>query len=370
MPKLMIPGPIEVEPEVLAVMAQPIVAHYGAAWVLIHDETIRLLQRLYQTAGDVYMLPGSGSLAIDTAAHSAFHPGETVIVADNGWFGHRVHEIVTATGARVVRVQSDMRRPLNPDDIAAALDKYPDAAGVAVVHLETSTGILNPIHAIAEIVRAKNNDILLLVDAVTSLGGADLQMDAWGIDLCASASQKALGAPPGLGLVAVSPRAQARMEARPPEARHSWYVDLARWHHYATGEQAAWHPTPVTMPTPTVLALHTALCRLFAEGIDERMARYERQARHLRDGLADMGYELFVPEGWMSAILTSVFAPPGVNALELRDTLLRDADILITTAFDTFRTRVFRVGHMGGAIQMGDIDALLSALRAFVPVGS
>jgi alanine-glyoxylate transaminase/serine-glyoxylate transaminase/serine-pyruvate transaminase len=366
MPKLMIPGPVQVEPEVLSVMAQPLVAHYGPAWVAVHDETIRLLQRVYQTAGDVYMMPGSGSLAIDAAAHSAFQPGETVIVAENGWFGHRVHEIVTATGARVVHLQSDMRRPLDPERIADALKANPDAVGVCVVHVDTSTGVRNPIRAIAEIVRAHGDDTLLLVDAVTGLGGADLQMDAWGIDLCASASQKALGAPPGLGLIAVSPRAQARIAAR-PASRMSWYADLARWEHYATGEQAAWHPTPVTVPPPTILALHAALCRLFAEGVDNRMARYEQQARQLRTGLAALGMELFIDERDMAAILTTAILPDGVSAPALRDQLLRDADILITTAFAQDRERVIRVGHMGGAINADDIDALLAGLRAAMP---
>lgn len=369
MPKLMIPGPVELEPDVLALMGQPVVAHYGANWVSVHNETLQLLQRVYQTAGDVYILPGSGSLSLDTAAQSAFNAGETVIVADNGWFGQRTYDILNAMGVRAVRLQTDPRQPINPDDIAAALDQHPDAVGVACVHLETSTGVLNPIRAIADVVRShpRGENILFMVDAITGLGGADLQMDAWGIDLCCAASQKALGAPAGLAIVAVSPRAQAKIDARPENTARSWYLDLKMWAYYVE-EWASWHPYPVTMPTSTVLALRQALRNLIAEGLDNRMARYERQARVLRDGLAKMGLELFVPESLMAPILTAVCCPDGMSAIEIRDRVLQDADILITTGFGAYRESVFRVGHMGGALNEGDINHLLNALQRIIPV--
>lgn len=371
MPTLMIPGPVELEPEVLAVMAQPVAAHYGADWAAVHNETVQLLQQVCATDGAVYLLPGSGSLAVEACIHSAFQPGETVILGDNGWFGQRLTEILTANGVQIVAIKSDARRPLNPDDFAYALRKHPHASGVALVHLETSTGVLNPVEEIAALVRQHSDTLLMMVDSVTGLAGAPFDMDAWGIDLCASASQKALGAPPGVGIAALSSRAAAHIAARPPlEALpRSWYLDLRRWQHYAD-EWASWHPFPVTMPTSVVLALRESLRRLTAQGVEARLDRYRALAKRLRDGVADLGMELFVPEALLSPIITPVFCPPGMSSPDLRDAVLRDYDILITTGFGAYRERVIRIGHMGGAVSEAHIDRLLLALRQIVGVSA
>lgn len=362
-PRLMIPGPVELEPAVLEVMAQPAVAHYGDEWVCVHNETIALLKTVFAASGRVYMLPGSGSLALDAAAHSAFLPGETVIVANNGWFGERITDIMRANGVRIVPVNADPREPISAAAIADALDAHPEASGVAVVHLETSTGILNPIQEIAAVVRASGGDRLLMVDAVTGLTGAPLQTDAWGVDLCVSASQKALGGPAGLGLVALSDRAWAKIAAR-PDAPRSWYLDLRRWEHFAH-EWADWHPFPVTMPTAVVLGLRAALRSLIAEGIDARMARYQRMARLLRDGLIELGMPLFADERVMAPTITAAFCPEGVSSHAVRDYILHHQNILITSGFGAYKNQVIRVGHMGGALDENDIQRLLDGLIAF-----
>ncbi len=358
--KLMIPGPIELEPEVLQTLAQPAVPHYGDAWVSIHNETVGLLQQVFQTQNYVFMLPGSGSLALDAAAHSAFLPGETVIVGNNGWFGERTTDIMRTNGINVIPVEADPRQPLDPDAFRKALQANPKATGVAIVHLETSTSVLNPIRDIAAVVR-QHSDALVMVDAVTGLAGAELKTDEWGIDLCASASQKALGGPAGLGLVAVSPRAQAKIDSR-PEAGRSWYLDLKRWQWFVDN-WADWHPFPVTMPTSVVLALRTALKSLLAEGVEARRARWQAMARHLRDGLRDLEMPLFVPESYMTSILTAAYCPEGINSLTIRDYILRECNIQITTGFGAFKEQVIRVGHMGGALNDADITQLLVGLE-------
>ncbi|MBK8025847.1 MAG: alanine--glyoxylate aminotransferase family protein [Chloroflexi bacterium] len=363
-PRLLIPGPVELEPDVLAVLAQPIQAHYGDAWVEVHNETIQLLQAAYETSGRVYMLPGSGSLAVDTATHSTFLPGDTVIAGNNGWFGERLVDILRSNGVNVVVVASEPRQALDPDAFAQALKNHPEAAGVAAVHLETSTGVLNPIEAIARTVHAQS-DALLLVDAVTGLAGADLQTDAWGIDLCVSASQKALGAPPGLGIVAVSNRALARISARPEDTPRSWYLDLKRWQWYVEN-WGDWHPFPVTMPTPIVLALRAALRSLLREGVATRRARYQKMADHLRGALEEMGMPLFVPASMMAPTITAAFVPEGVGSPAIRDYLLREYNLQITTGFGPYKEQVIRIGHMGGAVTDDDIAQLVTGLRAFV----
>lgn len=359
-PRLMIPGPVELEPDVLAIMAQPVVAHYGSDWVDVHNETIDLLRQVFATPGRLYMLPGSGSLAIDAAAHTAFLPGETVIVGSNGWFGERITDILRANGVTVIPVQGDPRQPLAPAAFEQALAEHPEASGLAAVHLETSTGILNPIREIAAIPR---DNRLLLVDAVTGLAGAELQTDAWGIDLCVSASQKALGGPAGLGLVAVSDRAWAKIAARPDHPR-SWYLDLRRWQWFVEN-WADWHPFPVTMPTGVVLALRLALRSLLREGLAHRMERYRGMARLLRDGLTELDMPLFAPEPLMAPILTAAYCPPGISAVTIRDFLLKRHNIQITTGFGAFKDSVIRVGHMGGALTTADIERLLDGLIQF-----
>ena len=363
-PRLLIPGPVELEPEVLAILAQPVQAHYGDAWVEVHNETISLLQAVYETTGRVYMLPGSGSLAVDAAAHSTFLPGETVIVGNNGWFGERCRDILKSNGVNVIEVVGDPRQPLDPEAILGALKQHPEAVGVAVIHLETSTGVLNPIETIVKAVHA-HSDALVLVDAVTGLAAADLPVDAWGIDLCVTASQKALGAPPGLGMVAVSDRAWAKISARPDDTARSWYLDLKRWQWFVEN-WADWHPFPVTMPTSLVLALRVALRSLLREGVVARRARLQGLADHLRGALTEMGLPLFVPAEQMAATITAAYCPPGVRSTTIRDYVLREQNLQITTGFGPFKEQVIRIGHMGGAVNETHIDDLIAALRAFM----
>jgi alanine-glyoxylate transaminase / serine-glyoxylate transaminase / serine-pyruvate transaminase len=359
-PRLMIPGPVELEPEVLAVMSQPILAHYGDAWVSIHNETIDLLKQVFGSHDRVFMLPGSGNLAVDSAAQSAFAPGETVIVGNNGWFGERMIEIMRANRIHLIEVKGELCMPLSVDAIAQALDAHPEAAGVAVVHVETSTGILNPVREIAALVRDREN-CLMMIDAVTGLAGTDLAVDAWNIDLCASASQKALGAPPGLALVSVSEKAWAKMAARPDQP-HSWYLDLRRWQWHAEN-WADWHPFPVTMPTPAVLALREALRSLMREGLSNRQTRYRQMAQQLRNGLASMQINLFAPSEFMSSIITAAYSPTPFTSTAIKDHLLTHQNIQIASGFGPYKEHVFRVGHMGGAINCGDIERLLSGLQ-------
>lgn len=360
--RLMIPGPVELETVVLETLAQPAVPHYGAGWVAIHNETIGLLQQVFKTHGRVYMLPGSGTLAVDAAVHSTFLPGETVIVGNNGWFGERLISVLTANGMTVVPVVVDPRQPLQAAAFADALNAHPEASGVALVHLETSTSVLNPVREIAALVRQHYPDKLLMIDAVTGLAGADLLTEEWGIDLCVSASQKALGAPAGLGLVALSDRAWAKIEAR-PEVPRSWYLDLKRWQWYVEHE-ADWHPFPVTMPTSIVLALRAALHSLSQQGLERRMAHYRQMAARLRAGLRAQGMTLFADETAMANTITAAYCPPGITAPEIRDYLLKECNIQITTGFGPYKQDVIRIGHMGGALDLEDIDHLLAGIAA------
>jgi len=360
--KLMIPGPIELENEVLEQMGGPNHVHYGDEWVDVHNETIALLQRTFGTTGKVFMMPGSGSLGIDAAVHSTFAPGDRVVVGVNGHFGQRLREVLAANGVTPITVEAGPNQPLSPADFERALAGDGSVVGVAAVHLETSTAVLNPIRDIAAVGRSHHR--LVMVDAVSSLAGTELKMDDWGIDLCVSASQKGLGASAGLGIVAVGTAAWDRIGANAQHAR-SWYLDLRRWQWYVEN-WGDWHPFPITMPTNTILGLRSALRSLFHDGLEARIQRYVRLADRLRRGMEALDLTLFVPEELMAPVLTAAYCPPGVKSGELVAYLEREHSIKITAGFGEFRERVIRIGHMGGAITEQDIDLLLDALRRYL----
>lgn len=359
--KLMIPGPIEVEDEVLEWMGTPVHPHYGDEWVAVHNETVGLLQQIIGTSGNVYMMPGSGSLGVDAAVQSTFAPGSKVLLGLNGHFGNRLKEILEANGVIVVPVEMPPTCPLPPAQFEERLRADPSIAGVAVVHLETSTAVLNPVREIAQITRAY--DRICLVDAVSSLGGTHYQMDEWGIDITVSASQKGLGGVPGITVVAVSARAMDTI-ARQPDYPRSWYLDLRRWQWYVEN-WGDWHPFPVTMPTSVILGLRAALQSLTSEGLEKRLQRYETLAHRLREGLRDMGLTTTIDESLMAPVLTAVNMAPGMRSSDLVRYVATHHGIKITTGFGAAKEQVFRVGHMGAVLSEADIDNLLAAVRQF-----
>lgn len=367
--RLMIPGPIEVETCVLEALSQPVQAHYGATWVEAHNETIALLQRIFGTQGRVFMLPGSGSLAGDAAVHTLFAPGQRVALGINGHFGHRWREILEANGVEPVIIECPPEQPLAASAFDDLLCADPALDGVCVVHLETSTAVLNPVQEIAAVCRA--HDKLLVVDAVSSLAGTPLPMDDWGVDVCVAASQKSLGGVAGLGLVAVNDRAWAVIERRPadgpaaPQPVHSWYLDLRRWQWYVEN-WGDWHPFPVTMPTSVILALRAALRSLAAQGLETRLAQYEARAERLRGRLTALGLRLFAPPELMAPVLTAVWCPPGIRSSELVAWLAERHNIKITNGFGPLKEQVFRIGHMGNALTQDDLDTLTDAIGEFL----
>ena len=362
--KLLIPGPVEVEDAVLDWLSRPVEAHYGDQWVAVHNETIALLQRVFATTGKVFMLPGSGSLAADAAVQSVFAPGQRVLLGINGHFGHRWREILQANGVEPVIVEAPPDRQLPVAEFEQALQADPELAGVVVVHLETSTGVLNPLPELAAAAHAHGR--LIMVDAVSSLGGTPLPMDEWGVDVCVSGSQKCLGGVAGLGIVAINDRAWSIVAGQSAYPR-SWYLDLRRWQWYVEN-WGDWHPFPVTMPCSVIQALRAALHSLLDEGLPARLARYETLAARLRAGLEELGMQLFVPPALMAPVLTAAYCPAGVDSQAIIRYLAEEHQIKITAGFGPYKERVIRVGHMGNAIGGADIDQLLTALRHFLQI--
>jgi len=261
--KLMIPGPVEVSKEVLEALHDPVEPHYGPQWIKTWEHVKELLKLVFGTKEDVYLMTGSGSCALDACIGSSLMTGEKIIVGNNGYFGDRLVSIARHNGLQVIEVKEDWGKKLNPIKILQVVQENPDAKAVTVVHSETSTTVLNPIDEIG--ILLKDTPVLFIVDAVSALGGVPYEVDSWGIDLCASATQKCLGSIPGLAPVSVSKKAWEMID-RSDEKAHGWFTDLRIWRKFAV-EWADWHPTPVTVSSNQVNALTVALEQLMAEGI-------------------------------------------------------------------------------------------------------
>jgi len=354
-PRLMIPGPIELDPEVLAVMADPLVAHYGKEWTAFYKETTGLLQKIFQTDGDVFLLPGSGSAGLDSVLGSTLFPNGKLLIPQNGFFGERLEEIARSYTANVNTIKFPLGQAIDLGTIEKTLQGG-NFDAVACVHCETSTGVLNPIQELAGICRS--HGILFIVDAVSSLAIEPLKMDAWGIDICVSASQKGLEAPPGLCLVAVGERAWERINKfRTP----GWYLNLKVWKEYAE-KWGNWHPHPVTQPVNNIKALRVGVERILKEGIDKRFERHLKVTQLLRKGLREIGFSLYVADEIASHGVTSVSGPEGkVDALLAY--MRNQEGILLAGSLGSLKGKVFRIGHMGPNADTETMNTVLSALE-------
>lgn len=360
--KLMIPGPIQPDDEVLEEMGAPVRPHYGAGFTRFYNETLDLLKQVFHTKEDVFVMNGSGTVAIDACLGSALSTGEKIIIPSNGFFGERLAWVAESYGLQVVRLAVPWGRAVAPYEVAAIMREHPDAAAVAIVHLETSTTVANPIDQIGPLVRAAGK--VFFVDAVSSLGGLPFEMDNWCVDMAAAASQKCLGAPPGLAPVAVGKRAWEAID-RNPNKGHGWYGDLRVWRKYAI-DWADWHPFPITMATNNLAALNKSLTQLCKEGIEPRLERYRGLALRLRHGLRNLGLEPFTPDNMLAPVLTAAFGPPGVKTTEIVSYLENKQHIKISAGLGMMKEQLIRIGHMSPTVGETDIDQVLAALEEYL----
>jgi alanine-glyoxylate transaminase/serine-glyoxylate transaminase/serine-pyruvate transaminase len=359
----MIPGPVELEQDVREVMGAPVQPHSGADFAKAYHETTEMLKSIFGTQGDVFLLVGSGSAGVEACVGSVAVSGEKIIVGSNGFFGDRLLSMAESYGLDVINIRSDWGEPLRPEDFRLALAHHPDARAVAIVHLETSTTVVNPIAEVGII--ARSYGVPFLVDAVSSIGGMPVRMDDWGIDLCASASQKCLGGPTGLAPVAVGPLGWAAVD-RVKHKEHGWYLDLRVWRQYAR-DWSDWHPFPITMATSSVLALRQSLCHLLAEGAEARFERYRALALRLRAGLRQIGIRPFTPDEIMAPVITAAYSPPGIPSSHLVQYLADIHEIRIAGALgETLKDKIFRIGHMSPTVTELDIDRVVGGLAAFL----
>lgn len=352
------PGPSMVNTRVLQAMMQNMIGYLDPDYVTIMDQVSGLLGEVFQTGDAATMaLSGTGSSGMEAGLSSILEPGDTVIVCICGFFGERMVDMANRVGANVVALRSEWGKPFPEEMLADALAEYGDVKLVAAIHAETSTGIRQPIEGISRL--AREHGALLMVDAVTSLGGNEVAFDEWGIDYCYSATQKCLGCPPGLSPVAVSQRAleSIRSRERPPA---SWYLDLNLNANYWYEPRVYHHTSPVSM----VLALREGLRVVLDEGLDNRFARHERNAAALRAGLDALGLDLVAPEGYRLAQVTPVWIPEGVDDAEVRAILLSEYNMEIGKGLGHFDGKIWRFGLMGESSRPDYVLLALAAMES------
>lgn len=350
------PGPSNVHPRVLRAMATPVIGHLDPKFLEVMDEMLGLLRFVFQTQNPITLaVSGTGSAGMEAALVNIIEPGDAVVVGVNGYFGERLCEMASRHGAQVKRVEAAWGQIIEPDQVERALTGQ-RAKLVAVVHAETSTGVLQPIRPIAEV--CKRHGALLVVDAVASLGGSPVPVDEWGADICFSCSQKGLSCPPGLAPITVSERVMAALGARRSPVQ-SWYLDLGLITRYWGGERLYHHTAPVNM----LYALREALCLVREEGLEPRWRRHHTCSGALAAGLIALGLQILAPAGFRAPTLTVARIPEGIPDIEVRKALLSEHNLEIGGGLGALKGQVWRIGLMGESCTQANVLLVLSALE-------
>ncbi len=353
------PGPSMADPRVLRAMATPLLGQFDPEFTRVMNEVMTLCRFAFQTANPgTFPVSGTGRAGLEAALVSLVEPGDRVVVLECGRFGLLLMEIAERCGAEVVPVRGEWGRIIEPEAVEQAL-RAGRTKLVAAVHGETSTGVLQPLPEIARL--ARRYDALLLVDAVVTLGGCEVAVDEWGLDVATAGTQKCLSCPSGLAPVSYNERAAAVMRARPTKVRSN-YLDLAQLERYWSPRRFNHH----TAPTSMVYGLREALRALQVEGLAARFARHRLHGDALRAGLAALDLTLFGKEPPLHRLpfITPVIVPDGIDELRVRQTLVEDFGIEIGAAFGPLQGRIWRIGTMGYSASRQNVLLCLAALES------
>ena len=351
------PGPSSVHPRVLQAMTLPVMGHLDPDFFQVMNDIGDMLREVYRTSNVMTMpVSATGTGAMETACANILERGDTMVVCRNGYFGIRLGNIAERCGAVVHEVDSPWGQPVDPQALDDELSRHSSVKAVGVVHAETSTGVLTPLPDIIDVIH--RHGALAIVDAVTSLGGHDMRVDDWGIDVCYSGTQKCLGAPPGLAPITLSESAMELVKSRETQVQ-SFYFNLQDLESYWGQSRSYHHTAPISM----TYALREALRMMMEEGIENRIDRHARVAGALRAGLEALGLELLADPDYRLNPLTTVRIPDGIDDAQIRAALLNDYAIEIGGGLGEFRGNAWRIGLMGDSARDRNVLALLSALE-------
>ena len=354
------PGPSNVSPRVIRAMTLPLMGYLDPTFLKVMDEVTELLRQVFRTSNE-FTLPvsGTGTSGMEAALVNMLEPGDTAVVGTHGLFGQRIADIAARCGAKVITVAAEWGQALDPLEIEKALKDAGQVKLLAAVHVETSTGVVQPLAPLAELAHSSN--ALFLVDAVTSLGGVDLRVDEWGVDICYSATQKCVGSVPGLSPITLSPRAVEVLRQRQSPVQ-SFYLDLLQLERYWLTDRVYHHTASMSM----IYALREALIIAMEEGLEARYERHQRNADALKAGLAALGMQALAPQGFQSNPMTAALVPEGIDEARVRRSLLGEYGIEIGGGFGPLAGKIWRIGLMGESSQASHVLTLLHALETLL----
>ncbi len=353
MAPMFVPGPVDVDPDILNAQTRPMLPHRSKEYEEIFHRAEGKARQLFGTQYRVFISASSGT-GLQEAAVRNFAP-RSVLACVNGAFGARWHDVAVSNGKAVTRLEFEWDQPVDPQAVTQALQAQEHDI-LIVVHNETSTGLQNPVAEIAAAARQVSPETLICVDAVSSLGGAPMEMDAWGLDFVLTSSQKALALPPGLALGATADRALARAEQVPDRG---WYFDLVRLE-----KSRLKNSTPATSAVSLVYALDAQLDRILAEGLENRFARYLAMAERVRAWALERGFGLYAPEGYRSRTVTTIVNTREMDIAALNAFLL-ERGMRIANGYGPLKNKTFRIAHMG-ELTLDDVETLLAAIDEFL----
>ena len=353
---LMGPGPSDIHPRVLQALAKGTVGHLDPYYLELMNGLQGMLRTLLRTKNDMTMaVSATGSAGMEATVVNLIEPGDSMIVCVNGVFGGRMVDVAERAGAKVTKVEKPWGQVFTPDDLKAALASAKPKV-VGIVMAETSTGAYQPIEEISKLVHEAG--ALLIVDAVTSLGGVPIEVDAWNIDAIYSGSQKCLSCPPGLSPVSFGPRAMEVILNRKTKVQ-SWYLDVSMLANYWGQNRVYHHTGPINMS----YGLYEAVRLVLEEGMEACFARHMLNHRALKAGLAAIGIQYSAQEGHQLPMLNAVHVPAGVDDAAVRGALLNRFGIEIGAGLGAFKGKVWRIGLMGYGSRPANVFAFLGALE-------
>jgi alanine-glyoxylate transaminase/serine-glyoxylate transaminase/serine-pyruvate transaminase len=349
------PGPSDVHPRVLAAMAKGTIGHLDPYYLEVMNRLQEMLRQLFRTTNPMtFAVSGTGSAGMEAAVVNLIEAGDPMVVCVNGVFGARMLDVAQRAGAKVTKVERPWGEVFTADDLRAALASRPKVVGIVMA--ETSTGAWQPIEQISKVVH--DAGAMLLVDAVTALGGIPVEVDRWQIDAIYSGTQKCLSCPPGLSPVSFGPRAMETILKRKTKVQ-SWYLDVSLLANYWGQNRVYHHTAPINMSW----ALYEALCLIHEEGLEACFARHLLHHRALKSGLAALGIDFAAQEGHQLPMLNAVRIPEGVDDAQVRSGLLERFGVEIGAGLGEFKGKVWRIGLMGYAARANNVVIFLAALE-------
>lgn len=356
--KIVIPGPVELSPEVLMEMAKPMMGHRTPDFEEILIDCWSNLKKIFQTKNDIALITGSGTAGIDGAIASTVQEGDEVINITGGKFGERLMEVSQAYGAKTTEVNVKWGTSFDIADVEKAVAES-NAKIITLTHNETSTGVIHNAEEVGRV--ARENDMLFIMDGVTSVGGDEVLTDKWNVDICITGSQKCLAAPPGLAMVAMNNRALDTINDHP---RKAYYNDLAKYK-----KSLGKNSTPFTPSVTLIYGLHKALEMVMEEGMDARIARHRLMARATREAMKAMNVGLFADESVASNTVSSMKIPAGLDDSRVRGVMKSEFGILMAGGQAEAKGKIFRIGHMGN-MEYPDLMSTLASLELTLKKGN